>query len=128
MIHPPRDICINMNMCDEATMLATFSYSADAIYRRGGDPKYAIVASHYRVATIRVIKDRIQRQVCLNDATILAIIGLVATECENRVSQSTPEQKQEMLLHVEGLRAMIAARGGLSPRLYSPTVYWLLHW
>jgi hypothetical protein len=64
----------------------------------------------------------------LNDTTMLAVIGLVATVCENRAYYTSYEQEQEMMLHVQGLRAMVAARGGVSQELYSPTVYWLLYW
>lgn len=59
---------------------------------------------------------------------MLAVIGLVATMCENRVYNASVEQEHEMILHVRDLRAMIAARGGVSLGLYSPTAYWLLFW
>jgi hypothetical protein len=57
-----------------------------------------------------------------------AVIGLVATVCANRVYNTSAEQEHEKTLHVQGLRTMVAARGGVVPGLYSPTVYWLLSW
>lgn len=127
--HPPRDLCMKMNMSDKACMHALFTYTADLIHRRGGDAKYALISSQYRLKTIRLVKERVEcGRVGVNDTTMLAVLGLVASVCENRLYRTTPEQEQEMQVHVRGLRAMIAERGGVSQQLYSPTLYWLLHW
>jgi hypothetical protein len=118
-----------MNMSDEACMHAVFTYTADLIYRRGGDAKYSVISSQHRVATIQLVKERVEGQrTRLTDTTMLAVLGLVATVCENRIYHTSAEQEHEMMLHVQGSRAMIAARGGVSQELYSPTVYWLLYW
>jgi hypothetical protein len=128
-LHPPRDLCMKMNMSDKVCMLALFTYTADLIHRQGGSAEYATISSQHRVTTIQLIKERVERErKSLADTTLLAVIGLVASVCESRVYCTSPEQEQEMRVHVQGLRAMIAARGGISRQLYSPTVYWLLYW
>ena len=120
---------MKMNISDEACMHTVYTYTADAIYRRGGDAHYSIISSQHRLAVIQLIKQRVERQnKFLDDTTMLAVIGLVASVCENKIYHTSPEQEHEMMLHVQGLRAMIAARGGVSPDLYSPTIYWLLFW
>jgi hypothetical protein len=121
-------MCIKLNMSDQATMFATFTYTAEQIHRRGGGAKYAVISSRYRLATIKTVKERIQPGRMFDETTMLAVIGLVASVCENRAYRTTPEQEQEMQMHVQGLQAMVAARGGISPKLYTPTVYWLLYW
>jgi hypothetical protein len=59
---------------------------------------------------------------------MLAVIGSVATLCGDRAYNASAEREHEMILQVRGLRVMIAARGGVSPGLNSPTAYWLLFW
>jgi hypothetical protein len=78
-------------------------------------------SSHHRVAT-RLIKELMYP----GDNTMPAVIGLVATVCTNRVYNTSAKQEHKKTLHVQGLRTMVAARGGVLPGLYSPTVYWLL--
>jgi hypothetical protein len=75
-----------------------------------------MISPHHRVATIRLTKERVEHQNPYpDDSTVLAV--------ENRVYNTSAEQEHEMILHVRGLRAMIAARGGVSPGPYSPIVY-----
>ena len=129
LFHPPRDICMQMNTSTEMNMHALFTYTADAIHRRGGGVRYSTISAQHRVAAIRLIKERVESQSSgPDDNTILAVIGLVASVCENRAFHISADQEHEMLLHVQGLRAMVAARGGISPNLYDPRVYWLLYW
>jgi hypothetical protein len=109
MLHPPRDMCMAMNMSDEACMHAVFTYTADLIYRRGGDAMYSVISSQHRIATIQLVKDRVGGpKLRLNDTTMLAVLGLVATVCENRIYHTSAEQEHETMLHVQGLRAMVA--------------------
>jgi hypothetical protein len=69
-------------------------------------------SSHHRVAT-RLIKELMEHQnPYLGDNTMPAVIGLVATVCTNRVYNTSAEQEHEKTLHVQGLRRMVAARGG----------------
>jgi hypothetical protein len=124
MLHPPRDMCIKLNMSDKATMFATFTYTAEQIHRRGGDAKYAVTSSQYRLATIQTVKERVGHGPVLSETTMLTVIVLVASVCEKRAYRTTSEQEQETQMGVQRLRAMIAVRGlelGYGSRLLSPS-------
>jgi hypothetical protein len=44
-----------MTLSDEACMHAVFTYAANFVHRRGGDPKYSMISSHHKVAAISTI-------------------------------------------------------------------------
>ena len=82
-LHPPRDLRMKMNICDQACMARSFTYAANFVHRRVGDPKYSMASSRHRVAATRVIKERVKHpSPYLGDNTMLAVIGSVATVCE----------------------------------------------
>ena len=84
-----------------------------------------LISSRHRVAAIRLIKERVEHHNPYpGDNTMLAVIGLVA----KRGSRVPLPNKNKKVLHVQGLRATIAARGRVPPGLCSLTVYWLLSW
>ena len=59
-LHPPRDLCMQMNLSDEARMHAVSTYVANFVHRRGRDPEYSMISSHHRVAAIRLTKERVE--------------------------------------------------------------------
>ena len=61
-LRPPRNLCMRMNLFDEACMHTVFTYVANFVHRRGGDPKYSVISSHHRVAAIRLTKERVEHQ------------------------------------------------------------------
>jgi hypothetical protein len=74
-LHLPRDLCMKMNLSDEASTHAVFTYAAN-FHHRGGDPKYSMISSHHRIAAIRLIKEPVEHHNPYpDDSTVLAVIG-----------------------------------------------------
>ena len=88
--------------------------------------QWTSVALTYRYRAVSALKKRIASGQ-MDDYTILAILGLTATHCETWFAASAIE-RQEMMLHVRGLRAILRARGAFEREAHSPCNFWLLHW
>jgi hypothetical protein len=79
-------------------------------HRRGAEPEDSI---KYRALTIRALNKRLQREYeCPGDALFASVCGLICTTSEVRCKDATLDEVAKMMAHAQGLRAMIATRGG----------------
>jgi Fungal specific transcription factor domain len=126
--HPPRDICFQTNIQDEACIDVMISYAASYLSHLFALPWAAALVAIYRAKAIQGINQRLKDNRCLADTTLAAVIALIATTCEARAKYASSAEIVEMQLHLRGLRALIAARGGIAVGLTSLSLSWQVHW
>ena len=108
---PSRDLMFPHNIRDEVTILGMIAYGASTHERRRGAPRKD--SSKYRALAIRALNQRLQQEhACPADGLLAGVCGLICITAETRSKDATTDEVAEMFVHAQGLRAMIATRGG----------------
>ena len=99
------------NIKDEVTILAMIAYGASTYERRRGAQRNK--SAEYRALAIRTLNQRLQQEyACPGDGLLAGVCGLVCITTETRCKDATTEEIAEILVHAQGLKAMLATRGG----------------
>lgn len=119
---PSRDLMFPNNIRDEVTILAMIAYGASTHERRKGLQRKD--STRYRALTIRALNQRLQQEHAYpGDALVTAVCGLICITTETRIKNASADEVAEMMAHAQGLRALIATRGGWAN--LGSCVHWL---
>ena len=109
-------------------MYTVYAHAARYLSVHMKQTQWTSVALTYRYRAVSALKKRIASGYeSTDDHTILAVLGLTATHSETWFAASATE-RQEMMLHIRGLRAILRGRGDFKRDAHSPCNFWLLHW
>ena len=102
-----------LTLQDEALITVTVSFGAGSIESQHHASWPGLEALRYRNRAMRLVNDRIRQQLeNPSDILLLTVVGLISTTLEARATVANAEEKAEIGLHVQGLRALLAKRGG----------------
>ena len=92
------------------------------------DQKLREMANGYRLQSLRLLRKRIEDGSMPSDKTIHAVIGMLAVNLQVDRETSIQDPRKEILVHVQGLRSVLARRDGFNPLAYSIPLRWDLFW
>ena len=126
---PPRDIDWPLIREDAVVMVAAVQFAAMSLaFVESSQPETLLFAAQSRAKVLHMFRQKLEKEDgIISDNLIHGFIGIIATDtCIRNGRQSHENQRDNMHLHIKGLRAVLKARGGWDMGLYHPTLQWEL--